>query len=171
MKVVTMHNWDDSHVSGHTNSSFTLETPPPFLQEPRNRFLSLCSAHLAEHGMEEISELQFCSVLLKQKPGSQLETTKKNTPPRTQETKSGFNSSLRMAVDIFYAVSARQQHWTSQSFLRSSTIKRTLSLSTVTVTDYHLQLTPGSRTPSGLFSHKADQYMACPRCPHSSAFQ
>lgn len=136
---------------GHTNSSFTLETPPPFLQEPRNRFLSLCSAHLAEHGMEEISELQFCSVLLKQKPGSQLEATKKNTPPRTQETKSGFNSSLRMAVDVFYAVSARQQHWTSQSFLRSSTIKITLSLSTVTLS-HRLSLTVNSRFQDTLWA-------------------
>lgn len=75
-------------VRWHTNS--TSEMPLPLLQEPRNRFLSLCSAHtLAEDGVEQISELQSCSVLLKQKPGSQLEAMKKNTPPRTQVTKSG----------------------------------------------------------------------------------
>lgn len=36
---------------------------------------------------------------------------------------------------------------------------------------YYLQLTAGSRRPSELVSHQADEYITCPRCLHSSPFQ
>lgn len=175
MEVVTTHNWDDTQVTHQ--QLLHIRDATSFLARAKKQVSAPVQHTLAEDGAEQIAELQFCSVLLKQKPCSQLEATKKNTPPRTQATKSGSNGSLRTAVDVFYAVGAIQLDNSTRPSEVSweATIKRTISLSTVTqhnsVTVHYLQLTAGSRRPSELVSHQADEYITRPRCLHSSPFQ